>query len=224
MKKIIISIFVLLVLLWSVDLVFARRGGQSGGASRQNRPQPKVQSRSSSRQTRETAEKQAGKSKGEIEREIERTRASKGQAGTAEKRAGKLQGKALQKEASKGKGKTAEKIAKGKGQQQQMKTLQKQLIYEEAKYQQRKARIERIRKLATKKGNKNILARLDKLEAKERKRYGSKWNRVLERIRTMQQEGEKAQGKALQKTVEKSATKEKAKAQQVGTKVEQKTK
>ncbi len=214
MKKYFLLLPVLFVLLWSSGLVFARRGGQSGGASRQYRPPRNVQNKSSSRQTRETAEKQAGKSKGEVEKEKIRTRTSESEAKAVRKLAG----------AEQGKGKAAENIGSGREHQQQLKVAQRQMFQEEAKYQQRKARIERIRQLATKAGNKNILGRLNKLQAKEQNRYESKRNRVRERMRTLQQLGEKSQGKTLQKTVEKSAAKEKAKAQQVGTKVEQKPK
>jgi hypothetical protein len=67
---------------------------------------------------------------------------------------------------------------KGKGPQQQDRAFQKQLVHEQAKHMERQARLERIRELAVKKGDAEMIARVDKLMAKERLVYSRKLQRL----------------------------------------------
>ncbi len=67
---------------------------------------------------------------------------------------------------------------KGKGQAQQAQALQKQVQQEQAKHMERLARLNRIRELAEKKGDKDTVARVDKLIAKEQEVYNRKLQQV----------------------------------------------
>ena len=120
------------------------RGPQSGKAQ-ENAPAPEV-----------TAEKNAGKGK-----------AAKQADENATKQGGP-QGK-------KGQAPTdASDKGKGKGREQQAKAFQKQQQHEQAKHMERQARLNRIRELAVKKGDTEMVARVDKLIAKEQEVYGRK--------------------------------------------------
>lgn len=205
MKKVMLSMLVLLVVLWSSSFVFAKGKGKGGGG--QNKQLREVQNKGKSQEIRETAKKvQKGKSKVEVEKQ--RARASKGEAKKEENQGGKqvVKGKTLEKGTAKGK--SAENIGKGKGHQQQMKAFERQMLHEEAKYRKRQAQFKRIRNLATAKGNIIVLGRLKILEEKERNRYYNKRIRMRERMQQLVT----GEGKELQKTVEKSDTKEKGKA------------
>lgn len=205
MKKVMLSILVLLVVLWSSSFLFAKGKGKGGGG--QNKQSRKVQNKGKSQEIRETAKKvQKGKSKVEVEKQ--RARANKGEAKKEENQGGKqvAKGKALVKGIAKGK--SAENIGRGKGHQQQMKAFEVQMLHEEAKYRKRQAQFKRIRILATAKGNLTVLGRLKILEGKEQSRYYIKRIRMRERMQQL----ETGEGKELQKTVEKIATKERGKA------------
>jgi hypothetical protein len=74
-------------------------------------------------------------------------------------------------ESGKGKG-------KGKGQGQQAQAFLKQLQREQAKHMERQARLARIRELAVKKGDTEMIARVDKLIAKEQEVYARKQQKL----------------------------------------------
>lgn len=69
----------------------------------------------------------------------------------------------------------------GKGHQQQMDALGKQFRHEEQKHMQFKARLERIRELAAKKGDAKVLDRVNTLIEKEQSRYSRKVERIRQR-------------------------------------------
>lgn len=79
-----------------------------------------------------------------------------------------------------GKDKATDKSGKGKGkgQEQQEKAFQKQLQHAQAKHLERQARLNRIRELAVKKGDQELVARVDKLMAKEAQVHGRKQARL----------------------------------------------
>jgi len=211
MKKIILSMLVLLVMLWCVNPVLARRGGQSGRGRDRNADRQK-------QQTKETAEKDAERGRSKVE--AEKQRASKGEAKKKEKQAAKEKAKGKAPEKSTAKGKSTSNIGKGKGQQQSIKALKKQMLHEEAKYRKRQAHFKRIRELATKKGNTAILERLKVLEQKEKSRYESKRKRMTEMMRQL----ETGEGKSLQDTADKSAARQKGKAKTEAEKEKEKVK
>ena len=97
----------------------------------------------------------------------------------------------------KGSGKKAEKASdseakgKGKGQEQQGQSLQKQLQHAQAKHLERQARLTRLRELAVKKGDQEMIARVDKLIAKEQEVHGRKQARLQGQPRALPAGAEK---------------------------------
>lgn len=197
MKKIILSTLVLLIFLSSNSIVHAK--GKGGG--RQNNQSRAARNKDIAQEQRETARKQS--ERGKIELEKQRVPAGKNSSKKEETQGDKLKDKseALKKDATKGK--STENIGKGKGQQQQIKAFEKQMLHEEAKYRKRQAQFKRIRELATKKGNTTVLERLKLLEEKEQNRYVKKRKRTMERMQQLQAE----ESKMSQGTVEKNTTK-----------------
>ena len=63
---------------------------------------------------------------------------------------------------------------KGKGHEQQAQAFQKQQRHELAKHMERQARLNRLREIAVKKGDAEMIARVDKLIAKEQEVYNRK--------------------------------------------------
>jgi hypothetical protein len=73
------------------------------------------------------------------------------------------------------KGKAVEEVkAKGQGMEHQVQNLQKQLQEARAKHMERVAKLSRLRELANKQGNKEMLARIDKLMTQENQLFGRK--------------------------------------------------
>ena len=170
MKKIIISMLVLFVVLSSSSSVFAK--GRGRGAVRQNRQSTVVRNQNIARQKSEAAKKDLETEKRKTETERQRLRAEKG--------------------------KSAENITRGKGHQQQIRAFEKQMLHEQAKYLQRKARFNRIRELAMKKGNTDVLERLRTLEEKEQGRYNKKHKRMMERMQQLRT----AEGQQLMENIQ----------------------
>ncbi len=73
----------------------------------------------------------------------------------------------------------------GKRHKQQLLALQKQLQHEQAKHMERRARLTRIRELAMHKGDAGVVARVDKLMAKEQQIYERKLTRVQQQRRAL---------------------------------------
>jgi hypothetical protein len=73
------------------------------------------------------------------------------------------------------KGKAVEEVkAKGQGMERQVQNLQKQMQEARAKHMERVAKLNRLRELANKQGNKEMLARIDKLMSQENQLFGRK--------------------------------------------------
>jgi len=85
--------------------------------------------------------------------------------------------------------KADEMAAKGKGQQQRLEAFQKQLLQERDKHMARQARLARIRELAVKKGDNEMVARVDKLIAKENSLFDRKSKRLQQRSTGAEQGG-----------------------------------
>ncbi len=75
--------------------------------------------------------------------------------------------------------------AKGKGHQQQMRAFEAQQQRHRAKHMERQARLARIRELAVQKGDAEMIARVDKLIAKEQQVHERKGVRLQEQKRAM---------------------------------------
>lgn len=178
MKKVILSLLILLVLTWSCDTVFAQGKSKGKGKGRQDKQADKVEEKKAGKG--KAVEKNAGEPKGKGKGKVVETDAGKGK--------GKGKGKAAEKDTARdkdrGRVKAAEKDTakgRGKGHQQQLKALEAQMFHEEAKHVKRVARLERIRELAAEEGNTKTVARVDKLLGKERQRYDRKLQRMQER-------------------------------------------
>jgi hypothetical protein len=100
-------------------------------------------------------------------------KAGQSQGGQGEKQTGP-QGKKA--------GQTSEEVdqakGKGKGQEKQAGAFQKQQRHELAKHMEQQARLNRIREIAVKKGDAEMIARVDKLIAKEQEVYNRKFGRL----------------------------------------------
>ena len=169
MKKIILSLCVVVVLLWGSSLVFGQGKGKDKGKDRKVRDRSKVKDRSKVRDR--------GKGKGKdkrLEREVLR-----GRRNVKDKNKAKSDQRVVA-------GRT-KKDLKGKGveHKQQLKAIKKQIVHEEAKHVKRKVRLERIRELAFESGDSKAVERVDKLLGKEHKRFGRKQQRMQERRQTV---------------------------------------
>ncbi|MBN1123837.1 MAG: hypothetical protein JXA82_02440 [Sedimentisphaerales bacterium] len=80
----------------------------------------------------------------------------------------------------------------GKEHTQQRKAVEKQLVHEQQKHLQRKARLERLLELATKKGDDKAVARVRTLIGKEQSRLNKKVKRVGQQIISMGEKGKDA--------------------------------
>jgi len=154
----------LAVVLWVGPGALAQGKGQGGGdKGRDKQKEVKAENTKGNPRAGETAPKNVGKGKADKP-------ANEGVAPGATKKGGP-QGKKAEKAVTD----AAEKAkAKGKGHEQQAQALQKQLQQEQGKHMERLARLNRIRELAEKKGDKDAVARVDKLIAKEQEVYGRK--------------------------------------------------
>ena len=85
--------------------------------------------------------------------------------------------------------------AKGKGHQQQLTAVDKQLRHEQAKHMRRAARLARLRELANAKGDAETVARINKLTQREQQRYERKLGQTERRRQEIQQMAAGAAGK-----------------------------
>jgi hypothetical protein len=65
--------------------------------------------------------------------------------------------------------------------QQQLTTIEQQIVLEEAKHRDRTARLNRIHELAQQQNDADVIARVDKLVEKEKRRYDAKMQRMRHR-------------------------------------------
>jgi hypothetical protein len=199
MKKIVLLAAALSVVLWSWGVVYAKGQGKGGGGKEARTVQAEQGERGKSRAddragkgddsaAGETAEKGGGKG-GSKEVSAERGRDS-GKGEDAAKGSGKSKANAEEGEIGKGK---AEKGG-GKGRQMQNDALDKQLVHEQAKHQERVARLERILKLAQDSGDNKAVERVKGLMEKEQNRYDEKHQKMLGKGERIESRGDKAAG------------------------------
>lgn len=149
MKKAVFSVLITLFLLWNYGGIFAQGAGEGKRINRKeeqaNRPRKKV--RGSQAGTRERGARAKRK----------RTREQK------------------QLEMQKAEGlKSRGSRRKGKGLGQQLESVRKQIVQEQAKHFRRLARLKRIRELAMEDEATDIVKRVDNLLGKEQRRYDHK--------------------------------------------------
>jgi hypothetical protein len=154
------------VVLWAAAGVWAQGQGKADNKERVKDPGPQAgQTQANPPAASPAAEKNAGKGKAAKQDDS----GAQGGAAKQGEPQGKKGGKAAADSSEKGKGKGPEQ--KGQG-------LQKKVQNEQAKHLERQARLARIRELAVKKGDAEMIARVDKLIAKEQEVYGRKQVRV----------------------------------------------
>lgn len=155
MKKVLLTVLIIIAVFWSYSVSSAKGEGAGG---QENKPSEKFQ--------------REGRAKGKAaEKDSNNIDKSKMDEGAGKDRS---RGEAAEEVVSKGKekGKAKEDVAaRGKEHQQQMKALEKQLMHEEAKHRRRVARLNRIRELAAEQGDTKTLERVDKLLKMEQHRY-----------------------------------------------------
>jgi hypothetical protein len=163
MRKSVLGMSLLAVVLWAATGVSAQGQGkgQGGGNKERVKEHPANKAQENAPATAETADKNTGKGKTAKQADEQKQGGPQGKKG----------GKATTDAGEQGKG-------KGKGQAQQAQALQKQLQHEQAKHMERQARLARIRELAVKKGDTEMIARVDKLIAKEQEVYTRKGGKM----------------------------------------------
>jgi len=161
MKKSIYGLCLLAVVLWTGAGVLAQGQGKGQGGGDKERVKersPQAGKAAEAAPAAEaTVEKNAGKGKAAKPADESATKQGKKGPGAAE-----VSGK-----------------GKGKGQEQQAKAFQKQQQHEQAKHLERVAKLNRLKELAVKKGDTEMVARVDKLIAKENEVYTRKQGKIL---------------------------------------------
>ncbi len=193
MKNTIAALCVLGVLCWA-----AGAWAQGQGKGRQQRPtrteKPAQQAEAAKGKAAKdaaAAKEQAAEAKQQAQqkRAGQQAEAARGKAARdAEAAKGQGAGKAAEARGKAGKDVEAtEKAgqAKGKGHQQQMRAFEAQQQRHQAKHMERQARLARIRELAVQKGDAEMIARVDKLIAKEQQVHERKGVRLQEQKRAM---------------------------------------
>jgi hypothetical protein len=224
MKKILFSVLVALVLLWSCSNVFAQgKGGDKGpagenkrtkGAREVGKARRPVDPNTIRRYREAKRIPKAGPEQERIRelREKRREELLKTREERRKEREKNLRGRDIRQ--------PGDELGKGKDHQQRLKALETQLVREEAKHLKRLARLKRIQELATGENSKQILARVEKLRQKEQLRYVRKRDRMQKRkdILTRMQKGrpgvrppDKKMSKEARKAMEKRALTEKSK-------------
>lgn len=178
MKKVLLSILVLLILLSNSSAVFAKDKGKGGGAGRGLKGTTKV--RQKGREPRIDVGEQGERGKAKRVRKEERRKMREMEAEGKKKAKG---GEDVNWPGRKfGKGAAEEKqVGRGREHQQQLGAVRTQMTHEEAKHLRRQARLQRLRELAVEEGKTETIARIDKLIEKEQGRYGRKRQRMEKR-------------------------------------------
>jgi len=153
MKKAVFSVLITLFLLWNYGGIFAQGAGEGKRINRKeeqaNRPRKKVRG------------SQAGTHERGARAKRKRTREQK------------------QLEMQKEEGlKSRGSRRKGKGLGQQLESVRKQIVHEQAKHLRRLARLKRIRQLAVEGKATDIVKRVDSLLTKEQGRYDRRQRRL----------------------------------------------
>jgi hypothetical protein len=189
MKKGLLSLLIVLVLAWSCGTVFAQ--GKGKGAGRQGKRAEKLQRKHKSRQA--DANEPGGQGK---EKRVRRQEHRRKQWETRRKERQKI------------------RVTRGKGHQQQLKSLKTQMVHEEAKHRRRIARLKRIRELAAEENDTKTVERVVKLLEMELLRHNHKRKRMQEREQKALQLAEKSLSEEAQKVIKKDTNKKKTKAKE----------
>ncbi len=189
MKKGLLSFFIVLVLAWSCGTVFAQ--GKGKGAGRQGKRTEKLQRKHKSRQA--DANEPGGQGK---EKRVRRQEHRRKQWEMRRKERQKI------------------RVTRGKGHQQQLKSLKTQMVHEEAKHRRRIARLKRIRELAAEENDTKTVERVAKLLEMELLRHNRKRQRMQEREQKALQLAEKSLSEEAQRVIKKDTNKKKAKAKE----------
>ena len=164
MKKYTFGVCLFAVVLWASTGVLAQGQGQGQGGGGKERVKERDPQSSKAPESSSAAE-------ATVDKNVGKGKAAE-QAGARGAKQGGPQGK-------KGPASTeTSDKGKGKGRDQQAQAFQKQQHREQAKHMERQAKLNRIRELAVKKGDTEMVARVDKLLAKEQEVYGRKQGRM----------------------------------------------
>lgn len=189
MKKGLLSLLIVLVLAWSFGTVFAQ--GKGKGAGGQAKRAEKLQRKHKSRQV--DANEPGGQGK---EKRVRRQEHRRKQWEMRRKERQKI------------------RVTRGKGHQQQLKSLKTQMVHEEAKHRRRIARLKRIRELAAEENDTKTVERVAKLLEMELLRHNRKRQRMQEREQKALQLAEKSLSEEAQKVIKKDTNKKKNKAKE----------
>jgi hypothetical protein len=170
MKKLIIVSCVLSVVLWAGTSAWAQGKGKGGKNAGQKSAKEALPTTDTTRGQDKLAE--ARKKADEARKSIEQAKGKGAKDLKENKESAKKQA-----------GKPADTLEKGKGKdhQQQLQAMQKQMQHELAKHMERQARLNRLHELAVQKGDTEMIARVDKLIAKEQELFERKGQRMQQR-------------------------------------------
>lgn len=191
MKKGLLTFFIVLVLVWSCGTVFAQ--GKGKGAGGQGKRTEKLQRKHKSRQVEANEPGGQGKEK-RVRRQEHR--------------------RELQEMRRKERQKIRVTRGKGKGHQQQLKSLKTQMVHEEAKHRRRIARLKRILELAAEENDTKTVERVAKLLEMELLRHNRKRQHMQEREQKTLQLAEKSLSEEAQRVIKKDTNKKKTKAKE----------
>ncbi len=180
MKKVLLSLFIVLVLSWACGMVFAKGEGKGKSARGRGKAVSKIEEKKKARQA--NANEPGGQSKGKQDRK-------RRQRPIPEQERRQLHEKMRQRMREtrrKGEGKSEAAVSgkeagKGRDHRQQLEAFKAQMVHEGAKHRRRLVRLKRIRELAVQAGNTKAVERVDKLLRKEYQRYGRKQQRMSTR-------------------------------------------
>lgn len=188
MKRILITFVFIFVLLAGLVPAFSQK--QGGSKSSNVRSKDALKARKEARNRLRHSQKQR-----QLHREQLRKRQS--QAGAASE-----SGLRTRKQKGNQKG-----MAKGAQHHQQLQSLEKQLVREQQKHQNRITRLNRIHQLAGKKNNTKLVERVGGLLEKEQLRYERKQQRMDEKKQKVMQLVEKSLMESLEKSLKEKAEK-----------------
>lgn len=193
MKKVLLSLAIVLVLLWSYEMVFAQgKGKGSGGRAKQTE---KAQREHKRRRVDANEPSKQGKEK------RVRGRAPDGVRELVQRKTRRKERQKIP-------------VMKGKEHQQQLQAVEKQMVHEEAKHRKRIARLKRIQELATEEKDTKTAERVAKLLEKELQRHNRKRQRIQERKEKVLQLVEKSLSEDAEEAIKKDADKKRPKAKE----------
>lgn len=212
MKKLLLSLLIMLVLSWTSGAVFAKGGGKGKDADAKAKPAAKSQRKAKSR--RADANEPTGRRgiRPTRDRQRQRLEMLRKRKERQEMRETRRKGKERLKGGPDFRP-PVDELAKGKEHRQQLKAFEMQMAKEVAKHRTRQARLKRIRELAAEENDTKTMQRVDKLMNKERQRSGRKLRRIKERQQKALRRGEKRPGKET-RTIKKPPRRPRPKAKE----------